>query len=445
MATLITPISGWGRYPVQTCELERPERYADLRSHAHGVIARGQGRSYGDASLNENGRVLLTERVNRLLDFNEEQGILRAEAGATLAEILQVIVPRGWFLPVTPGTKFVSLGGCVAADVHGKNHHQDGSFGEHIVSIQLVQADGNLLTCSKDENPEIFWATVGGMGLTGMVGEVTLKLIPIATPYIKVRHHSAENLEQLFRSLQNPECDDRYTVAWIDSMATGRQLGRGVAMCGHHASSAELPVDFNHASLVKAGRAIPFDFPGWVLNPLSIAAFNALYYAREGAKQQPFISAYDDFFYPLDAIGNWNRLYGKRGFVQYQCVIPEATAPEGIRSLLQELSGSRRPSFLAVLKRFGAQGRGMLSFPMAGYTLALDLPIRDEGLFAMLNKLDQIVLRHGGRVYLAKDARLSAELFCSMYPRYSEWLDIKRAVDPQNSFCSSLARRLRIC
>jgi FAD/FMN-containing dehydrogenase len=444
MATLITELSGWGRYPVQTCELERPERYADLRSDASSLIARGQGRSYGDAALNENGRVLLTERVNRLLEFDVENGVLRAEAGATLADILEVIVGKDWFLPVTPGTKFVSLGGCVAADVHGKNHHHEGSFGDHVVSIELILDDGSRMKCSASENVELFWATVGGMGLTGIIGEVTLRLIPIPTPYMMVQNYRADNLEQLFRLLQNPSSDDRYTVAWIDSMASGRHLGRGIAMCGHHAAAEELPVDFKNPAESERSSAIPFDFPKFALNSLSIAAFNALYYRREGAKQQPFLSSYDAFFYPLDAIGDWNRLYGKRGFVQYQCVIPNATAFEGIRKLLEELLDSGRPSFLAVLKRLGAQGRGMLSFPMAGYTLALDLPIRDEGLFALLDKLDKIVLQHGGRVYLAKDARLAADSFRAMYPRYDEWLKIKHAVDPQNVFSSSMARRLEI-
>jgi FAD/FMN-containing dehydrogenase len=444
MATLTTEISGWGRYPVQTCELERPERYANLRISAASLIARGQGRSYGDASLNENGRVMLTERINRLLDFDVEQGILHAEAGVTLAEILPVIIAKNWFLPVTPGTKFVSLGGCVAADVHGKNHHHDGSFCDHVVAIYLILADGSQVKCSASENADLFWATVGGMGLTGIIGEVTLKLIPIQTPCLKVTNYRAENLDQLFRLLQSASFDDRYSVAWIDSMASGRDLGRGIAMCGHHAATQELPRDFLNLSPSKSVRSIPFDFPGWALNPQSIGAFNAWYYSREGAKKAPFLSSIDAFFYPLDAIGKWNRLYGKQGFVQYQCVIPEATAYQGIKELLEELAGSRRPSFLAVLKRFGAQGRGLLSFPMAGHTLALDLPIHDEGLFLLLDKLDKIVLQHGGRVYLAKDARLAADSFMTMYPQYEQWLKIKQAVDPHTQFSSSLARRLKI-
>ncbi|TXT26866.1 MAG: FAD linked oxidase domain-containing protein [Gallionellaceae bacterium] len=444
MGTRVAPVSGWGRYPVQSCELERPERYADLRPFDGGLIVRGQGRSYGDAALNEDGRVLLTERVNRLLDLDAEQGILRAEAGVTLAEILGVIVPKGWFLPVTPGTKFVSLGGCVAADVHGKNHHRDGSFCDHILGLEMILADGRRLPCSPAENAALFWATVGGMGLTGIIGEVTLKLIPIQNGYMKVHHRAAGNLEQLFQLLEDPAMDDRYTVAWLDSLATGQHLGRGIAMFGHHAASEDLPAGLDNSPKPGRSRAIPFDFPAIALNPASIGAFNAWYYAREGKKREPFLCGYDPYFYPLDAIGNWNRMYGKRGFVQYQCVIPGATAFDGIKALLGKLADSRRASFLAVLKRFGAQGKGLLSFPMAGYTLALDLPIRDTGLFELLDELDQIVLKCGGRIYLAKDARLSAESFRAMYPRYGEWLKIKNVVDPKNVFSSSLSRRLGV-
>jgi len=444
MSTLTTPLSGWGRYPVESCELERPERYADLRPTTDTLIARGQGRSYGDASINENGRVILTERINRMLELDARLGILRAEAGVTLAEILPVIVKQGWFLPVTPGTKFVSLGGCVAADVHGKNHHHEGGFAEYVLGIELILADGTRKTCSVTENEDIFWATVGGMGLTGIIGEVTLQLIPIQTSQMMVRHHAADNIGHLFQLLQDPALDDRYSVAWIDCLATGDQLGRGIAMFGHHASAAEYKSDNPLFSKPKRTRSLPFDFPALALNPLTIGAFNKLYYYKESRKLTPFLADYDSYFYPLDAIGKWNRMYGKRGFVQYQCVIPDQTALEGITALLKVLSDSRRASFLAVLKRFGAKGKGMLSFPLAGYTLALDLPIRDKGLFSLLDKLDKIVLQHGGRVYLAKDARLSAESFQAMYPRHEEWLRIKTEIDPQHRFSSSMSRRLNI-
>jgi FAD/FMN-containing dehydrogenase len=280
--------------------------------------------------------------------------------------------------------------------------------------------------------------------LTGIIGEVTLKLIPIQSSYVHVQNHAAENLEQMFSLMQDATIDDRYTVAWIDSMAHGARLGRGVVMCGHHATKNELPSNLDGTSKSKSNRAIPFDFPTSMLNPLSISVFNSLYYHREGGKRTPFLSSYDPYFYPLDKISQWNRMYGKNGFVQYQCVIPDNRAFEGIKALLETLSNSRRPSFLAVLKRLGAEGRGFLSFPMAGYTLALDLPIRDNGLFVLLNELDKIVLRYAGRVYLAKDARLSADSFRAMYPRYEEWLKIKNAVDPSNKFSSSLSRRLNI-
>jgi decaprenylphospho-beta-D-ribofuranose 2-oxidase len=431
MPTLTTQISGWGRY-------------ADLRPAGDTLIARGQGRSYGDASLNENGRVILTERIDRMLELDVKLGILRAEAGVTLADILQVIVKQGWFLPVTPGTKFVSLGGCVAADVHGKNHHHEGSFSDYVLGIELILADGTRKTCSVTENEDIFWATVGGMGLTGIIGEVTLQLIPVQTSQMMVTHRAAHNLEHLFQLLQDPALDDRYSVAWIDCLATGDQLGRGIAMFGHHASAAEFTSDKPLASKAKRIRSLPFNFPEWALNPLSISAFNKLYYYRESRKKSPFLTDYDSYFYPLDAIGKWNRMYGKHGFVQYQCVIPDKTALAGMTALLNTLSASRRASFLAVLKRFGAQGKGLLSFPQAGYTLALDLPLHDKGLFSLLDKLDSIVLKYGGRVYLAKDARLSAESFVAMYPRYGEWLKIKKTIDPTNRFSSSLARRLGI-
>jgi len=441
---LKTSISGWGRYPEQMCKLERPERYADLRPGSGNVIARGQGRSYGDASLNEDGFALLTERVNRLLEFDVAKGILRAEAGMTLAEILPVIVPKGWFLPITPGTKFVSLGGCVAADVHGKNHHHDGSFGDHVVGIELILFDGSRVSCSPLEKSELYWATVGGMGLTGIIGEVTIKLIPIDSALIKVQHKAAGNLEQLFKLMQGPNGDDRYTVAWIDSMASGSRLGRGIAMSGHHANIEEMPVNFHSHVNNKRSLSIPFDFPAFALNSWSISTFNTRYFQKESGRAYPFFSNYDSYFYPLDAIAQWNRLYGKRGFVQYQCVIPEQNAFDGIKALLMKLTDSRRPSFLSVLKRLGPQGKGMLSFPMEGWTLALDLPIRDEGLFMLLNKLDEIVLQHGGRVYLAKDARLSPESFRAMYPGYEDWLKVKQSVDPGNVFSSSLSRRLKV-
>lgn len=434
------PLSGWGRYPVEVCDQVRPERYQDLRPTAAQQIARGQGRSYGDAALGK--QVILTERVNRLREFNTKTGVLRAEAGITLAEILDVIVPQGWFLPVTPGTRFASLGGCVAADVHGKNHHADGAFSEHVIAIELILADASRVICSASHNAALFWATVGGMGLTGIIGEVSLQLIPVSSPFMQVRHHTSRNLAETFALFGNATLDDKYTVAWIDCLASGLSLGRSVLMCGHHAEQDKLPVALPKTAQPKRARSIPFDLPAMALNPFTVKLFNALYYRQQGRKTAPFLAHYTEYFYPLDGIAHWNRLYGKRGFVQFQCVIPDSGAFEAVTSLLQTLSRSRRPSFLAVLKRLGPQNQGLLSFPMAGYTLALDIPLRDSGVFALLKKLDEIVLHHGGRVYLAKDAVLTPQEFRVMYPRYAEWLAIKQEVDPALRFQSSLSRRL---
>ncbi len=437
---LKSALSGWGRFPVEQCESVRPERYRDMKVTAERQIARGQGRSYGDAALGK--RVILTERVNRLLAFDAVAGILRAEAGVTLAEVLAAITPHGWFLPVTPGTQWASLGGCVAADVHGKNHHHDGTFGQHILELELILADESRVTCSATKNQALFWATIGGMGLTGIVGEISLKLRRIGSSYLQVQHHAAKNLAETFALFADPALDDQYSVAWIDCLAAGKQLGRSVLMRGHHAAREDLPADLSVAAVSGRTRSVPFDLPAAALNPVTVQLFNAVYYRRQGRKTKPYFAHYQHYFYPLDRIADWNRLYGKRGFVQYQCVVPEAGALTAVTALLQALSQSRRASFLAVLKRLGVQNSALLSFPLAGYTLALDIPVRDRGVFDLLRMLDRIVLEHGGRVYLAKDAVLTAQTFRAMYPRYRDWQLIKQAVDPAHRFESSLSRRL---
>lgn len=438
-------ISGWGRFPVQECHLVRPERHAGLHTLQPTTIARGQGRSYGDASLNENGRVLLTERLNRFGAFDAEQGSLTAESGVTLAEILDSLVPQGWFPLVTPGTKYVSLGGCIAADVHGKNHHHDGAFSRSVTGLELITADGQSRHCSAEENSEVFWSTVGGMGLTGVIGDVSLQLQPVETAFIRAQHSQARDLQQALEYLQDSEHDARYTVAWIDLLGRGSSLGRSVVMTGDHAAVDDLTAEQKREPLALKARGVrnvPVDMPGWMLNPLSIRAFNALYYRLEGRKTSSFITDYDRFFYPLDALGQWNRLYGKRGFVQYQCVVPLEGAYEALKALLDALADSCEPAFLGVLKRLGEQGQGMMSFPMPGYTLAMDLPMTGSGLFALLDRFDEIVLEHGGRVYLAKDARLSPDSLAAMYPRLNEWKGIRRELDPEGVFSSSLSRRL---
>ena len=442
-------LSGWGRYPRARCRVARPESVSAIDfTRERRVIARGLGRSYGDAATSADGLVLLTERLNRRHSFDEETGILSAEAGTTLEEVLTAFVPRGWFPPVTPGTKFVTLGGCVASDVHGKNHHRAGTFGAHVTELELILPNGSSVRCSPSENVDLFRATVGGMGLTGIITNVTFGLRAIETPRVIVRHHPARNLEESLRLLENSTLDDEYTVCWLDSTASGPSLGRGVLISGHHAARSELPpglIGSGQFAKRKRPFTVPFDFPSWALNRLTAALFNRAYFRRQAARHAPFVTDLETFFYPLDAVNDWNRVYGRRGFVQYQCVLPTRDGAAGLREILEASASARLPSFLAVLKRLGAEGTGLLSFPMPGYTLSLDFPVGGRALFRLLRTFDEIVARRGGRVYLAKDACLEAGTFGRMYKRLAEWREIKARFDPENLFCSDLSRRIGIC
>jgi len=440
-------LSGWGRYLRRLSTVTRPERLSEAVPPESGhVIVRGQGRSYNNAAMSQDGLVMLSERLDRVVAFDEATGILRAEAGTTLEKVLAEFIPRGWFPPVTPGTKFVSLGGCVAADVHGKNHHRDGTFGAHTSELEIVLADGSRKRCSPQEDADLFWATVGGMGLTGIISEVSLRLRQIETAYLVVEHRRASNLDNLLDMLADEKLDDHYSVAWIDCLAEGRSMGRGIYMRGHHAKLADLKGKLNEPLSVKTRRRLnlSFDLPSWILNSLSGSVFNQFYYWSQGKSQAPFIADYENFFYPLDAVGNWNRAYGPRGFVQYQCVFPPDTARRGLQTLLEQLAHGHRASFLGVLKRFGPEGQGLLSFPIEGYTLAIDLPVTGPELFAFLDLLDEIVLEHNGRVYLAKNAHLKPQVFRGMYPRFPEWERLKEKFDPTNRFSSDLSRMLEL-
>jgi len=423
----------------------RPERIQEVIPRAPGpFIARGQGRSYGDAALLKEGTVVLTERLNRLLSFDEETGILRAEAGVTIADLLETFVPRGWFPPVTPGTKFVSLGGCVAADVHGKNHHRAGAFGAHVLALELALPDGTRRRCTPESDADLFRATVGGMGLTGIILEVTLRLRRIETAFMVVRNHAAPHLDAVYDLLEREDRDDETSVAWIDAGAGGARLGCGIVIAGHHATRSELPAQVDRPLALRHRRVheLRFDLPAWALNRPVLRAFNRLYGRAQGRRSGPFLVDHDPYFYPLDRIGHWNRLYGREGFLQHQCVIPASSAHEGVREILEAVTGGPVPCFLAVLKRFGAAGSGLLSFPLAGYTLALDFPVAGGRTLAFLDALDAIVLRHGGRVYLAKDARLRRESFQAMYPEYPRWRKIKESIDPADLVRSELSVRL---
>lgn len=438
-------ISGWGLFPSTQSFLVRPERIKEACEVDVSHIARGYGRCYGDAAQLTEGHVVLTERLNRILAFDAEKGIVRAEAGVSFNDLLNIFVPKGWFPPVTPGTKWVSIGGCVAADVHGKNHHVDGSLGKYILALELILPGGNRMRCSPSQEPELFWATVGGMGLTGIISEVTLQLIPINTAYMVVKNTSASCLEVLFEKLLDPSLEDRYSVAWVDCMASGQEFGRGIIMNGHHAELKDLEPR-QHPFCIKKARAhsVPLSFSSLLLSPRTIRKFNQFYYAYLGKFARSEIVDYDRYFYPLDVIANWNRIYGKKGFVQYQFVTPIKQSRDVCHRILSMLAGANFNPYLAVLKRFGEQGEGYLSFPKEGFTLALDIPIRNDSLFPLLDKLDQIIIENQGRVYLAKDARMSASTFKHMYPRLEEWMKVKQKVDPLGKATSDLAKRLHV-
>jgi len=443
-------VSGWGRYPVVQTQLMRPEKVSALTAIVTAVedaklLARGAGRSYGDAALNARGYTVLTERLNRMLAFDSESGVLRCEAGVTLEEVLAVFLPRGWFPTVTPGTKFVTVGGLICCDVHGKNHHRDGSFSGCVKNVKMVLASGDEAECSPVANKDLFWATAGGMGLTGMVVEAEFALRRVESAYIRLRSIKSANLDETMALLEEHDAKYRYSVAWIDCLASKGSLGRSIVLLGDHATLNDLDGEQRrHPFRVKRKPqvSVPFDMPSALLNRYSMTCFNSLYYGRQFSKDAQSIVDYDSYFYPLDVILQWNRMYGQKGFVQYQCVIPPADSRKALIELLTRCSTSGRGSFLSVIKRFGEQ-QGLLSFPTPGYTITLDFPVK-PGLWEFLNELDQIVLKYGGRVYLAKDARLSPDGLRQMYPELPRWLAVKAALDPDNLFSSSLAERLKL-
>ncbi len=441
-------LAGWGRYPREECAVFRPEKRRNVAEillsgqEAH-YIARGCGRSYGDTAINGGGGVVSFLRLNRMLAFDDETGVLECEAGVSLGEIIDAFLPRGWFLPVTPGTKFVTMGGAVANDVHGKNHHRDGTFSAHVLDFTLLTPKGDLLTCSPESNKDLFWATVGGIGLTGMILTARIRLQPVQSAYIKVDYRRLRNIDEALAVIRETDEQYQYSVAWVDCLSRGNSLGRSVLMLGEHATPDQLPAGhtdpFGASPRKKPG--VPFNFPGFILNPLSIRAFNGLFYAIHPSSDGKIID-YDTYFYPLDAIHNWNRIYGAGGFTQYQATFPNDGA-HGLIALLERLSAASCASFLAVLKRLGPQGPGLLSYPFEGYTLTLDIPIR-EGLLAFLADCDRLVLEHGGRLYLAKDMCTNPDVFAAMYPRLSEFRDVRRQVDPEGRLSSRMARRLRL-
>ncbi len=443
-------LSGWGRHPIEECYTNRPEIQEDIKhilldGVQKSYISFGLGRSYGDTPLNLNHGVILTTKLNKFISFDPTTGVIECEAGVSFAEIIEYFLPKGFFLPVTPGTKYVTVGGAISNDVHGKNLHVDGSFSQHVISFELLIADGSVLQCSRESNSEIFWATIGGIGLTGIILTAKFKLIQVETSYYDVRYEKAQNIEKALQLFQESDDQYQYSVAWIDCLAKGNSLGKCVLMRGNHAKMEQLNNNQKQSPLIVKNKYkvnVPINLPSIVLNQASIKLFNKAYYSTQPSGVNKTVY-FEPFFYPLDSILNWNRLYGKKGFVQYQAVFP-ADQTQGLVRMLEKLSSSNRSSFLAVLKSSGNEGQGMLSFPKKGYTLALDIPIKDDSLFPFLKELDELVIQHGGRVYLAKDSTLDPDSFKIMYPRLNEFQAIKNKVDPNGLFSSSMARRLKI-
>jgi len=437
-------VANWGNYPVLETEektVSFAEQITDTLLQSDGIIARGNGRCYGDASLAQ--KTISTLKYDKILVFDIENGLFECQSGITLDQVLEVIVPKGWFLPVTPGTKFITVGGAVASDVHGKNHHVDGSFSAHVLEMDVITGTGETITCSPTLHSDLFWATCGGMGLTGVITRVLFDLKKIETSYISQKQVKAENLDELLQLFETYK-QYTYSVAWIDCLKKGSSFGRSILILGEHATLNDLPADKKTAPLKlpkKKQFTFPFNLPSFTLNQFTVRAFNFLYYGKNFKKEINNVVSYEPFFYPLDAILHWNRGYGKKGFVQYQFVLP-LESKQGLIAILKKISDAGLGSFLAVLKVFGKQD-DLISFPMEGYTLALDFPVRD-GLFKFLDELDEIVLQYNGRLYLSKDARMKPEIFWRSYARAQAFADIVKKYNPGFKLDSVQARRLHI-
>jgi FAD/FMN-containing dehydrogenase len=443
-----TRLSGWGGNLHAECELREPENPAEIasrlareRTHKNGgTIARGLGRSYGDAALNGGGQVLGLRRLDRYLGFDADAGVLTCEAGVTLEQIIDDFTPSGWFPMITPGTKFVTVGGCIANDVHGKAHHAQGSFSTCVDELIVQLASGDVVRASREENSDLFWGTFGGMGLLGVVLSARLRLRKIESTYFRQKAIPVKNLEAMLTALEESDRSFSYSVATLDVTAKGPRLGRGVVSVGEPATRAELPAKLAADPLRVSGPpkvTVPFELPA--LNAITIRPVNAAIMTM--LRRAPACGHYEGFFYPLDKIAYWNRGYGRRGFTQYQFVIPFADGLRRMTEILTVILSSGELPFLNVLKRFGKESGGVLSFPREGYTLAIDFPIR-QGTVALLRRLDAMVLDAGGRVYLGKDSYLDAATFRAMYPAIDRWLAIKAKYDPEGLFTSDLARRV---
>lgn len=428
-------LHGWGRYPTidaQGHTFEMPHQAAQLLAQPGPWIAYGSGKSYGDSALNS--QVFLTRRFNKLRDFDPHTGVVTCESGTTLAELIDVFLPRGWFPKIVPGTKRITVGGAIASDVHGKNHHHAGCFSSSVISLQLMLPDSSIHICSAKKNPELFKATCGGMGLTGLILEVSIQLQSIHSAYMHESVYRCHNLTETLTQFEIHR-SAAYSMAWVDCLAKKEKMGRSVLMTGEHARSGRLK-----PPPVKTA-AIPIECPGFLLNKYSVSLFNHLYYHTHPSTQKKRLRSIDSFFFPLDCIANWNRMYGLRGFTQYQFVLPKRSSFEGLQKILAKIEQSGMSPFLAVLKLFGPQNENYFSFPIEGYTLALDFKIEPR-LFPLLDELDRIVLNYGGRLYLAKDARMKPETLMQGYPQYDKFKKIRRTYNLRDKLNSLQSLRL---
>ena len=436
-------LAGWGNYPELDCNIVRPRNEQELRDALKkgAAIARGNGRAYGDSALNQN-QTIDMRQFNRMLDFNNANGLLTVEAGVLLADIIETFLGRGWFPAVTPGTKFVTIGGLIAADVHGKNHHKDGSFASFIEWIDVRVSESEVRRCSRHQDSDLFAWTIGGMGLTGIIEKAAFYLRPVQSGWIEQTTWIAENLDQCLMKMRETS-SSTYSVAWIDCLSRGPSLGRSILMLGEHAEAENLPQDYA-ADPFKTPRRrsarVPFTLPPFLLNQFTIRAFNALYYWNGKRNVGSALVDWDSYFYPLDSIKDWNKIYGRNGFMQFQCAIPDALSQAGLSQLLELISRNGSGSFLAVLKQFGTERTG-LSFPMRGFTLALDFPINKSTL-KLASQLDKIVLAHQGRFYLAKDSRMSIETWNKSEPRGPSFRAFRQNHRLNERFSSAQSQRL---
>lgn len=447
-----TNLTGWANTAPTAAEVVRPTDPDELAAAMdldvpRGLIARGLGRSYGDPAQNAGGVVVDATQVAGIKDLDVRRGIVTAEAGTSLDALMRWLVPLGWFVPVTPGTRQVTVGGAIASDIHGKNHHKAGSWCDAVEAITLVTPAGGLQTITPKSDPDLFWATAGGMGLTGIIVDATFRLNRIETSRLSVDTDRTPDLDTTLDLMESGDHDYDYSVAWIDLMAKGASMGRSILGRGRFAEVAQLsarqqrdPLHFTSGTIATAPALVPPK----LINPLTIKAFNEAWYRKAPRRKRDQVMGITEFFHPLDLVDRWNRLYGREGLLQWQFVLPLA-ATEELRSIIGELSRSGCPSFLAVLKRMGPGNAGPLSFPIEGLTLAFDVPAdADSGLGPLLDRLDERVAAAGGRLYLAKDSRMRPELLPVMYPRLEEWLAVRHAADPDQRMVSDLARRLRL-